>query len=587
MLMRGRTVLLVACALAGCQSTLKGVKLDEAGTVSSDSGRRGIPYALTRPKFTVVKDDKDKYSVTVGYVPDASQRYSLRLDPAIFADTTFKMTWGEHGDFTGLTAKATDQVLPTAVALINLAADVATGLAAPVALGANKTLDYGCLSKAATADVLTCAMRNADLRAVGAPAAAGNPAPTSLCPAGTVKEFERRLKPFKAEDGTDKGDAVGSLYAMTPSEEACFRAAATEIEEEAKEALGDAPPKPTKPTVGTPKLAAVAKAGPFKVDPIRTTAVMAFDNARLGLPVEVQSRWYDSPVITKTREKLVAGLEPKTADDLRALNAAVDRYEKGERAAFYKLLGLNDCQPPAASPPGAVAGQPAAPAPVVDCTLDDVASGSVNEALGEAGLNTKPVGEPLDRLGRAEALSKGLKLAAALPTSDWRKRRIAQLDREEAEAIKTALMTAPESDPDKAPNVQAARERKAAVVGLLPEYKRLSLIRARLDKLPSEQLTTRLSPTSEYAALRTEGERIETLIAARLAVEAPPTPTKTAPEELPPDAPWVSEQCVLESKNKIGWSYIEGKEAPDYVIVLRRADGSRKSINPKDAGCGA
>ena len=40
--------LAVAGALAGCQSTLKGVKLDETGSIAATGAENGVPYTLTQ-----------------------------------------------------------------------------------------------------------------------------------------------------------------------------------------------------------------------------------------------------------------------------------------------------------------------------------------------------------------------------------------------------------------------------------------------------------------------------------------------------------------------------------------------------------
>lgn len=572
-----------AVAMSGCESSFKGVKLDETGAVSSDPKRQGIPYALTRPKFKVVKDDKYTYSVAVTYVPDATQRYSLRLDPAIFADTSFKMTWGDGGELSGLSAKATDQVAPTAIALINLVTDVTTGLAtAAAAAGDNATVEGGCLAKATAADVIVCAMRASDRRAVLVAVEKHLPPPAPICPKAMVDTFEERLKAFKTDDGKDQGDAVGSLYAMNPEQEACFNAAAAELLVASVEAIGAAPKAPAAPADGevAPKaqLETVKEKtyGPSNVQPLALLALTAFDDTRLRVSASARPQWYGSQTVAKTRAKLIAALTPQTADDLRALSAAAARHPGGDRAAFYSVLGIKDCRDGLA---------PTAPAPPA-CEIEDKTSGAIVEAVSAAGLNTAPVGQRLDQIGRATPLAKGLRLAAALPTPEWRKRRIVGLDREEAAAIKAALMRAPNANPDADQAVLAARQQKAAVVGLLPEFERLSLIRTRLDRLPSTVLSTRQSPGTEYAALRTEGEHLETLIAARLSAATPPASSKTATETLPPDAPWVSEACVTASKKKLGWSYLEGKDAPDYVIVLRRPNGSLAPINPKSNECG-
>lgn len=591
--MHRRMILLGACALAGCQTSLSGVKLDEAGRF--DGGAQdGIPYALTRPQFKVTKDDKDKYSVSVGYVADSSQRYSLRLDPAILADSKFKMSWGEAGNITGLSASATDQAVPTIVAVMKMGASIAGGLAAPIGLSQTDTVVLGCLGDEAVVDVLVCAMGNADARAIAGGQAA---------PCATVRDdLAERIAPFKGVDGKDKGDPVASLYTLNSADKGCLEAVAVELEAEAKQAVGAPVARPSPPPAPYKR---PSPSQPFGIEGLQTIAVSKFDDLAaqrlLTLSPTDQASWRSSTLLANARKALVERIETKKLAELRTLMASVSRYRSAvqpqageehyaeklreyetDRAFIYSfdVLEAVPCTPPKPLAEG-VAGPPAPACP------DRYVIDFLQAAFTEAGLATDTPAERLALVARVDALSKGLRTAATLDIADWRQRRIAHLDRKEGAAIRIALMTRPNDDPSSDLDVMKARTQKAAVVGLTPEYARLLAIRARLQTLPTSNLSGRLSPTGEYAALRQEGEKIEILLASRLAAESPPAPSKVAPEELPPDAPWVSGSCITASTSKTGWTALEGRKAPEYVIVLRRSDGSKSFINPADGSCGA
>jgi hypothetical protein len=546
---------LVACVLAGCQSTLKGVKLDDTGSIASQGARNGIPYALTRPKFQVLKDDKDKYSVTVTYVADASQRYSLRIDPALLADTSFKMTWAENGSLSGLTASATDQTVPTMVAVLKMAASVATGLAAPIGLAEGPSVDSGCLTRKSAAEVIICAMARADFEAQKG-------AKSPPCP--MTAELKLRMAPFISTDDDDTGDVVASLYPLSKAEEACFRATADELTAEAKDAIDKAAPPVDAPQPSPPL-------DPAPITGLKVLALSTFDTD-VG-KLQTQYRQVNDAAITKNaRGALDTRIAVDKADDLKALIAAVTRYRTGEHAWLYTELGVTACVVKTTTPPSP---------PCVDDAIAD----TLDAALNAAGLETTAIGERMDLIARAKPLAKGLRKAADLDATEWRKRHIARLDRDEAAAIKTALLAAPTSDPSLDPAVQRLREQKAAAVELSPQYKQLFDIRQRLKTLPSNNLDSRQSPTGEYTALRTQAENLEAQLAAKLAAATPPAAEKT-PADLPPDAPWVAERCVA-TQTKTGWAYLEGRNEPEYVIVLRRADGSKAALDPKTKGCGA
>lgn len=128
----GRSLLLVVAfggALAGC-STLVGEKLGTT-TDKQQVAPTGVPYSLVRPEYTISRAPpaegakKATYTLAVTYEPDPNQTYSVRLDPALFADPDFLIKLSTAGTVTGTTAKATEQISPTITAIGTFIASVA------------------------------------------------------------------------------------------------------------------------------------------------------------------------------------------------------------------------------------------------------------------------------------------------------------------------------------------------------------------------------------------------------------------------------------------------------------------------------
>ena len=64
------------------------------------------------------------YALTVAYVPDPSQRYSLKIDPGVLKAPDFTMKFGSGGVLSGTTATVTEQVTPFITAIGSFAASV-------------------------------------------------------------------------------------------------------------------------------------------------------------------------------------------------------------------------------------------------------------------------------------------------------------------------------------------------------------------------------------------------------------------------------------------------------------------------------
>ncbi len=115
--------------LSGC-STLAGEKLGEARD-GKQIAPTGVPYSLVRPEYTIARTPpaegakKASYTLAVTYEPDANQRYTIRLDPALFSDPDFLLKLSTSGTVVGTTAKATEQISTTITAIGQFAASVA------------------------------------------------------------------------------------------------------------------------------------------------------------------------------------------------------------------------------------------------------------------------------------------------------------------------------------------------------------------------------------------------------------------------------------------------------------------------------
>ncbi len=83
----------------------------------------GIPLTMTRPEFliTLIGEGEDKskpkYSLKVKYVPNPSERYTLKVDPSALADLKFVAQLGDNGELISTTGTVTDRVAPTIKAI--------------------------------------------------------------------------------------------------------------------------------------------------------------------------------------------------------------------------------------------------------------------------------------------------------------------------------------------------------------------------------------------------------------------------------------------------------------------------------------
>jgi hypothetical protein len=116
--------------LTACTSHFEGRKLGEDGHLAANAD--GIPYLLPRPEFMLTKSQSESgpiYTLAIGHVPDPSQRYTLRTNPALFANVESGVTVGATGQLADVNATFTENVTPTITALGSFAASVLSALA--------------------------------------------------------------------------------------------------------------------------------------------------------------------------------------------------------------------------------------------------------------------------------------------------------------------------------------------------------------------------------------------------------------------------------------------------------------------------
>jgi len=586
--MRVKAFLLMACVgLAGC-STYQGVKLSPAGAPVA-MGRRerqaaqklqmplgGVPYVLTRPMFSPVKDDKGQYSLNVSYVPDPTQRYAIRMSPSTLAKIGFSMTWDEQGALSALNGSTEEQVTPTVVALLNVVGGVANiagtltaaftpkaaapaaaphGLIRPLAapkpprvyIAAPPADPDTCLDKPAYAAAITCALLNSQNIEVQV----GRAGLSAVCDAPAVAALARRLEDFTDLEGAEKGDALGSLYGAGDAQSACLIKAA-DVLDLARKARGKAL-----------YASAVAAYDATQTNPDPDSAASLTIKARL-------LRFYETADLTAARKLIAASARLDATADSHAL---IDRE-----------LGLTT------TAPGLDLQRALAAAFVAG---DLTRAKGVLPAPFEKAVPF-PAGRGVVRLARADKAVDALKDGASLDAQAWLRRRLLDLDHQKAQAVTQALITHPSQDPYRRDRtVRTLRDQQVAAVGLSREQARRDAIEIKLRRdLPRINGPARLSPSAEYLALRAEADRLDGAIANGIeramtaqAAEKPPA------ERLPPSAPWVKLACVAGSRTA-DWSFADGADAPDYVVVLRHADGV--AIDPPTVpsaagagGCGA
>ena len=122
--------------LVGCGTTLTGNK--RPGSSSEGIEKiPGIPITLTKPIFTIteapLKTGGAEYEVSINWVADNDQRYTINIDPALLTETDFGLTIGSHGHLTTTNSASREQITPT---IKTIGQFVATAVGVATKLGA-------------------------------------------------------------------------------------------------------------------------------------------------------------------------------------------------------------------------------------------------------------------------------------------------------------------------------------------------------------------------------------------------------------------------------------------------------------------
>ena len=140
-----KNTVLVGClltAIGGCTTTYIGQKIEPNGKLSKPSG--GVPFVMTRPEYMLnitpdsTEPTKAVYTLAANYVPDASQRFTIALDPGLFVNGKFDLDFGDNGNLAGSTSTTTSKVIETFGSFVGAAIKVSALLDAGDTLVAYK-----------------------------------------------------------------------------------------------------------------------------------------------------------------------------------------------------------------------------------------------------------------------------------------------------------------------------------------------------------------------------------------------------------------------------------------------------------------
>ena len=126
---RAVTFLMATLLIATSCSTYSGQKLGKKAD-NTEVVAEGVPYNLVRAEYKISRaapaaGAKDPtYTLAVTYVPDSSQRYSLKIRPGALKNPDFSMTFGAGGILSGTKTTVTEQVTPFITAVASFAASV-------------------------------------------------------------------------------------------------------------------------------------------------------------------------------------------------------------------------------------------------------------------------------------------------------------------------------------------------------------------------------------------------------------------------------------------------------------------------------
>lgn len=533
--MRRLLVCALIIALSGC-SSFKTVKLDSAGSIQA---KDGVPMMLPKPEFAVKKVDgsDDQYQVSVGYVPDPKQRYAVRLSSTPLAQIDLSLALSETGSLTSTSGEVKDQIAPTALALFKVAASAATmiGTGGAFSLQESTALDecFVPLDLPSVAYRSQCAIKFQ-----------GSQSGSKCKTVGP--DIRSRLQFYIGDKNSDKDGAAASLFARNDAEGACFAEVSTEIG----------------------KLLKITTIDPATFS---TDFDTRFDihNAAGGTdPVT------DAPAKAAISKAIKDAMASGDGAMLKRIYFSADEADMDGRFKRFRKL-------------------------VDDGGTSVRASDGNRTAAALADLQLQPGVPAVDGYNRVAMIGamldvqKAFDAVAQQTPANWKARYTTALQKTLPGLEKARVSATLASDaPAIATASKAIADTKtdiATLAGVSVEYVRLKGLQALLDKMPADSTGERISPAAEYGQISKEVAALDTLVNTAIATTMAGDTKAKAPPVLPLRTPWVSMSCITASKGKEErWRYTIGADSPEFVVVLRRADGTTlEPVAEEVATCGA
>jgi len=522
-----RIIIAALAVIAGGCSSYHAVKLDSRGPIPHGTKASAI-VTLPRPEFVVKKvegADSAQYQVDVAYVPDLEQRYAISMASSPFASVDLDFIYAENGTLSSTGATVKDEAAPTILGLFKVAAAVmgVTGTGGFAAAYVPPAQLDGCFTQSDRSGSVNQAYCAIDLLAVNQEC---KPVAAAL---------KDRLLPYVAADGMDKAPGLGTLFARDDKERKCLEFVGKEVD----------------------KLLTIKRNVPlvsYVPTGLHAEFNTAFDNDEAKHPPATADNIAEQ--ISKYVEEAIA------AGDVDAI----------KRLAY-------------------VAGATSTPSGLV--RFDALLGGGVEPKQGDATrvvrvldetkLYPKPGSQSgLDRvraIARMTIVKKGLAEAQSLEPTAWRARYITAKQRELAQKEQALLAANLTVNVHEHKDTLALRREVASLAGVRSEFERARGFRKLLDRVPSKASAT------DYEEYRKQLVSLEQTVNTAIAA-AMTTESKQAKkvDKLPPRSPWVSDDCITQSRQE-AWRYIRTSDAPRFVVVLRRADGT--ALAPRNNGSNA
>jgi hypothetical protein len=183
----------------------------------------GIPFALTRPEYTLARTPPAEgqklptYTLGVTYEPDPSHKYTLKINPGIFADPNFTVKLAAGGTLQATTVTFTEQITPTITTLGQFTASIIGALAVAA------VLDKTSLRQEINSGITSAKCNSeSDVPAL----CVDNIGPSCPLPEEVGSAIKKRIDAFKSDD-----EFVELFHYVTEKEHLCLEAAAKELKQ--------------------------------------------------------------------------------------------------------------------------------------------------------------------------------------------------------------------------------------------------------------------------------------------------------------------------------------------------------------------